>query len=121
MSLFELSFPAAVTNTCPTCPPASIRACIQVSSVGPPQELFETSAPLPIAYSRARKKSLEKPLPNSLRALSGMIRTLGAIPTTPMPLLLTAPIVPATCVPWPSSSSGRLSLLTKSQPLTSSI
>ena len=49
-----------------------------------------------------------------------MIRLEYATPTTPMPLLPTAASVPATCVPCPKSSLGRLSSPTKSQPWTSS-
>ena len=49
-----------------------------------------------------------------------MIETFQLTPTTPEPLLPTAPIVPATCVPCPWSSIGSASLLAKSQPYTSS-
>ena len=45
-----------------------------------------------------------------------MILTFQFTPTTPTPLLPTAPIVPETCVPWLWSSNGLLSLFTKSQP-----
>ena len=37
---------------------------------------------------------------------TGMMRTLNAMPATPTPLFVSWPIVPATCVPWPSRSSG---------------
>ena len=37
---------------------------------------------------------------------TGMIRTLKAMPATPTPLLVSWPMVPDTCVPWPSRSTG---------------
>ena len=43
-----------------------------------------------------------------------MILTFQLTPTTPMPLSPTAAIVPELCVPWPWSSKGSLSLLSKS-------
>ena len=49
-----------------------------------------------------------------------MIVLFHVTPVTPMPLLPAAAIVPATCVPWPLSSVGLLSWLTKSQPRQSS-
>ena len=49
-----------------------------------------------------------------------MIDTRQFTPVTPMALSPTAPIVPDTCVPWPSSSAGSASSLAKSQPWTSS-
>ena len=48
------------------------------------------------------------------------IWTFQLTTATPMPLLPTAPMVPATWVPWPLSSKGLLSLLAKSQPTRSS-
>ena len=42
-------------------------------------------------------------------------RASGATPTTPVPLS-SAAMLPATWVPWPLSSKGSLSLLTKSLP-----
>ena len=49
-----------------------------------------------------------------------MIETSQLTPVTPAALLPCAPIVPATCVPWPLKSSGVLSSWTKSQPRVSS-
>src|SRR4051794_2943576 len=49
-----------------------------------------------------------------------MILTVQLMPATPTPLLPAAPIVPATCVPWPWSSVGLLSFPAKSQPCQSS-
>ncbi len=43
-----------------------------------------------------------------------MIWTFQATPATPRPLLPTAPIVPAQCVPWLWSSIGLPSPFTKS-------
>ena len=58
----------------------------------------------------------------SSRNLRAMILTFGATPTTPCPSSEAA-IVPATCVPWKSSSKSWtvLSSLQKSQPWTSSM
>ena len=44
---------------------------------------------------------LVEPLPSAPRNFSGMIDTCQFTPATPTPLSPTAPIVPATCVPWP--------------------
>ena len=44
----------------------------------------------------------------------GMIVAPGATPATPSPLFVACAIVPATCVPWPCSSSGVASPSTKS-------
>ena len=77
-------------------------------------------APLLFAYSTADTASAVVPLPNQSRNLSGMIRTFQFTPATPVALLPSAPIVPATCVPCPWSSNGLLSLFTKSQPRQSS-
>src|SRR4029453_11285534 len=49
-----------------------------------------------------------------------MIDTSQLTPATPRLLLPCAPIVPATWLPWPLSSSGVLSLSQKSQPFVSS-
>ena len=40
------------------------------------------------------------PLPSASNILHGISRTFQLTPTTPMPLLPTAPMVPATWVPW---------------------
>src|SRR5512134_2716822 len=62
----------------------------------------------------------ELPDPAAFRNLSGMILTFQLTPETPAPLLPTAPIVPATWVPWLLSSNGSLSSETQSQPRQSS-
>ena len=49
-----------------------------------------------------------------------MIGTFQLTPVMPAPLFPSAPIVPATCVPWPLKSSGVLSFWTKSHPFVSS-
>src|SRR5258708_24219161 len=48
------------------------------------------------------------PDPVESRNFSGMMRVVQFTPTTPRPLLPTAPIVPDVCVPWPwpGSSTG---------------
>ena len=44
-------------------------------------------------------------MPFASKTFTASMCVPGATPTTPVPLFL-APIVPATCVPWPSSSFG---------------
>ena len=46
------------------------------------------------------------PKPSASNILHGMSRTFQLTPTTPTPLLPTAPMMPATCVPWALSSIG---------------
>ena len=45
-----------------------------------------------------------------------MICVCWATPVTPTPLFPVAPTIPATCVPWPFSSVGSVSLALKSYP-----
>ena len=71
-------------------------------------------APLSAAYRMPRATSSS--VPPLRRAedesqslsitLTGISLTLNATPAVPMPLLVSWPIVPLTCVPWPSKSSG---------------
>src|SRR6266550_178635 len=53
--------------------------------------------------SRPQTYEESRPTPLSLRILTAHSRTPGATPTTPVALSI-APIVPATCVPWPFPS-----------------
>ena len=57
---------------------------------------------------------LVEPLPLAPKNFRAIIFVVHATPLVPMPLFPTAPIVPATWVPWPLSSVGFPSLLTKS-------
>ncbi len=50
--------------------------------------------------------------------LTGMIFTLKATPAMPALLLVSCPMVPLTCVPWPSRSSGAVSFQMKSRGAT---
>ena len=61
-----------------------------------------------VAYSIASTASEVRP-PHGPRNLNVARLTSQLTPTTPMPLSPTAPIVPATWVPCPSSSHGKLS------------
>ena len=72
-------------------------------------------------YSRQSIASAVVPEPEALRNLHAMRRTVQLTPTTPRPLFPTAPIVPATWVPWWLSSMGSESLLAVSMPKQSSI
>ena len=80
-----------------------------------------TSTPISVAYSTLEIASAVVPEPPASRNLAAMILTFQLTPVTPTPLLPTPPIVPEQCEPWPLSSMGSLSLLTKSQPWTSSM
>ena len=53
------------------------------------------------AYANPSAISAEVAAPSPSKMRTGMSRTFQATPDTPMPLLPTAPMVPATCVPWP--------------------
>ena len=59
-------------------------------------------------------RAVPKPSESSTR--TGMIFAFGTSPVSPTWLLSRSAIVPATWVPCPSSSSGNLSLSTKSWP-----
>lgn len=48
---------------------------------------------------------------------SGMRRTLGAMPASPIALSTIAPTRPATAVPWPAKSLGSLSAVSPSSPV----
>ena len=74
---------------------------------------WSTAKVMPAAMS----SSLAEPCES--RTLTGMILPRQAPPDTPCPLLVMAAAMPATIVPWPKSSSGVGSLLTKSHPGTS--
>src|SRR5919198_6501725 len=119
VSLFVPSFPAAATNKELSWSATLIASASACEYEPPAHELFITSAPFCAAYSTALTASAVVPEPCALRNLTGMIRTFQFTPATPTPLLPAAPIVPATCVPWPWSSIGLLSPLTKSQPCQS--
>src|SRR5262245_64953673 len=57
-----------------------------------------------ITNSIALIESASVPLPVASRNLDAMMLVVQLTPTTPVPLLPSAPMVPATCVPWPLSS-----------------
>ena len=61
------------------------------------------------AYCRASTAADVGPLPEALRNLSTTSLPRHTTPLTPSPLLPTAAMVPAVCVPWPLSSNGSLS------------
>src|SRR5882672_6710048 len=81
-----------------------------------PRLMLMILAPLSAAYRMATATSSSLPPvsnadPNATSqsldsALTGISLTLNATPATPMPSLVSWPIVPLTCVPWPSKSSG---------------
>ena len=116
MSLSRELFPAAATNSMF----ASFAALTSSRSAWEnpaPLQLFDRtrmSAPpdaanaclAPIANSMPLIASAIEPPPSALRNLMPMIRVVQFTPATPSWLLPTAPMVPATCVPWLWSSIG---------------
>mmetsp|Transcript_35718 Transcript_35718/g.63688 ORF Transcript_35718/g.63688 Transcript_35718/m.63688 type:complete len:231 (-) Transcript_35718:724-1416(-) len=87
---------------------------------GEPQEWFCTVAFICTAYAMPRMAALWKPAPASSMNLRHIIFTLGASPVTPTVLFTTAPMVPATWLPWPLSSVTSPVSLTKLYPWMSS-
>ena len=63
-----------------------------------PKLILITFAPLSTAYLIALATSLSLSSPSGT-VLTDMIRTLSATPSIPILFPLTAPIIPATCVP----------------------
>ncbi len=66
--------------------------------------MFATSAPWSAAQVSAEAMRLNVEPPAASVARIGITLAPYATPTTPMPLLPTAAIVPATAVPWPCTS-----------------
>ncbi|OQB36377.1 MAG: hypothetical protein BWY05_01071 [Euryarchaeota archaeon ADurb.Bin165] len=96
ISAFAPLLPAAQITTAFDASMASLSDC---EYPVPLQEFEITEAPLRLAYSIAEIASEMYPDPFSFRNLSGMIFTFHAVPATPIPLLPTAAMVPAQCVP----------------------
>ena len=73
-------------------------------------------APLSAAYRMPRATSSSLPPTSEAvpkrtshtldSTFTGISLTLNATPATPIPSFVNWPIVPLTCVPWPSKSSG---------------
>src|SRR5262245_15592096 len=111
-SLSELLLPALATNNMLLVFAlliSSSRACEKP----PLLQLFDrilTFAPVAaeawMTNSSALIASAVVPVPLASRNFDAMIRVVQLTPTTPLPLLPRAPIVPDTCVPWPLSSHG---------------
>ena len=75
-----------------------------------------TSAPCFAAYRIPLEMSRALPRPFASSTRTGISFALGTSPVSPTPLPVRSPIVPATCVPWPSRSSGIALPFTKSKP-----
>src|SRR5213078_2778778 len=100
-----MALPAAATNRIPRVRCATIASLSAWESSPPPQELLEATRLTPrsfmsATYSRQVIASAVVPLPLESRNLHARIETFQLTPLTPTALLQTAPIVPATCVPW---------------------
>ena len=101
------SLPAAATIRTP-----ASRAAVNVgwpsatwSGVSaPPRLMLMTSAPCSRAQSTPSRMSPNETKPESSAILIGIRVESGAMPATPTPLLVSARIVPVTCVPWPTWS-----------------
>src|SRR5258705_8685998 len=74
-----------------------------------------TLAPFVLAKSRPWDVQIVVPAPLFARTLTGRIDARGATPTQPVPFIAAA-AMPVTRVPWPLSSAGLASWLTKSDP-----
>ncbi len=70
----------------------------------PPSDMLITFAPWSAAQTMPSAVSESYPLPFASSTRTGRIVTSGATPETPAPLPVSAPIVPATCVPCPCGS-----------------
>jgi hypothetical protein len=70
-----------------------------------PSDMLITSTPASVALRTARAALSRLPLPAPSSTLKGTMVASGATPATPLPLFVHAPMMPATCVPWPLSSS----------------
>ena len=114
MSLLAPLFPAAATNAMFAAPAAAIASYRAWEKLPPPQELLVTLTPIIVAYCTERIALAVLPEPAELRNLIPMILTFQLTPVTPIPLFPTPPMVPEQWVPWPLSSNGSPSLLTKS-------
>ena len=73
-----------------------------VSVVAPPRLMLAIWTVLACCLTQSMPHRICEPvpLPAALSTLIDQMRAPGATPTTPEPLSI-APIVPATCVPWP--------------------
>ena len=101
--------PAAAQKTCPTAWVPWMASNSAWEKPPPPQLLFETRMPLVVQYETASTASDVNP-PWGPRKRSGTILQRQLTPATPTPLFPTAPTVPAQWLPWPSASSGLLSV-----------
>ena len=79
-------------------------AACSVFVEGPPKLSEITFAPCECAHAMHAATSDVSPEPSAPSALQMISGESNATPAMPAPLPATAPIVPATCVPWPSSS-----------------
>ncbi len=106
----ELLLPAATTTTVPAASAELIAFWLAVSQGPvPPRLRFSTRAGLglagtpgtdpPEAQTIASAMSDVYP-PHLPRTRTGRILLVQLMPATPAPLLVAAPIVPDTCVPW---------------------
>ncbi len=69
-----------------------------------PNEQFRIRAPLRTAYSMPSTDAEVLPRPRASMKRTAMIDVFQHTPATPNPLSPTAPMMPATWVPWPFSS-----------------
>ena len=86
-----------------------------------PRLALTTATPCSPPYSKALATAAAVPWPSAPSTRSAMTFAVGAMPTPPTSLSLSAATMPDTWLPWPFSSPGALSPSTKSQPRQSSM
>ena len=89
-------FPAAATNRCPSSLATSKMEENAWLNPPPPQELQEILAPIARAHSRHSAASDMSPHPSASMNLQGLKEIFQFVPATPIPLLPSAPMIPAT-------------------------
>src|SRR3954451_14205012 len=99
------SLPAATTSSTPLDFAGRTSSCSAVDFFGEPNEQLMTFAFMCTAYSRPATASEVEPFPRAFMNRTGISFADQQTPETPVPLFDLAPTVPATWVPWPSSSA----------------
>ena len=112
------AFPAAATTSTPSLCACSIASRMPSSGPLSVKLMLTTSAPLSAAQRIPAAMSGALPDPLAAITLTGISAQPEHVPSPPRPLLARAATTPATIVPWPWSSLGSPSALTKSWPWT---
>ena len=121
MSLFSALLPAAHTKMMPALPAAWIASISAWEAPWLPKLALSALTLWAIAYSMQGSSAEVDPEPVASMNLSSISCTVHATPVTPRLLLPTAPTIPDTCVPWPTSSVGGPLMFTALSPLVLSV